>query len=884
MNAYDLSDALSSGDIVRERGVSRSEAHRRSISSMSTCSITSQKSSRVPVSTRILRPPSAQKLLPSGENGFPKKSLSNVQFGRLRHLTNLRDREISNNVPLELDLETDDHLDEPDVSFVRVARVYGRSGNRRGHFCHDDDDRRRMDYERHCVSPLNVYPHRARRVESIHRYAVRCDRENDERLQRRLIAMNDGISDGRFYNASRSSNQRPIDGKIFANPMESMTVPARTSRLANPSQVAFFNTINVGNLKDNIYFISGDANSESSPAGLKRRPKVAPNLPGSPKKRRFTPDVSECFKCPDCSFISLFEEDVVRHVEEFHQDDYRQARNPTSIADVEVRCMDCSEIFSSIGELKRHVWKSHGTGKIMFQAVPVQVENSTVWDSDEEDRSNDSPFSRIDEDSPACHEWSPVSEYSDNIGVDSEQNDSKPSIADSGLGNGSDCSSPPPGSCDARVFECGVQHCRVKFASLEDVQTHRKCHKDGVFICQTCQETYSEWVKLSMHMWKQHSIDVGLLKCRLCKFKHASENGINAHQSVHQRYQIHCSICDRNFRSSESCQKHMVKFHQSEQIEFSCTDCPRRFFSHRLLMRHVDRTHLKLRDFKCSACSATFVDKHRLEIHVRSHTGSKPLCCNQCSFRTRHPSNLARHLKNHDGATPYSCPECSFKSIHPHPFKSHVAKMHPDKVATILSVCPVCCKNYMNADTLARHLVSVHPEYRCVSPKVPRDDTSSAAISEQIGNDPTASAVGDAQTLTDELHVDPEVVEWFLTTPNGNIEVLPMGHPDYHMLDAVPVGELNLNPESFDSELDLKQAEIQNALRCGSEIDARTLEATEVEVHSFRVLLGWFLVVNASFLLECDANTRVDGMWLSMEIEEIGDGVGVILLNLSRNA
>lgn len=74
----------------------------------------------------------------------------------------------------------------------------------------------------------------------------------------------------------------------------------------------------------------------------------------------------------------------------------------------------------------------------------------------------------------------------------------------------------------SRKVKCSIKGCDLRFARDEYRIRHEKCHVSSEkkqFKCPVCDKIFSIWRVCSLHLWKCHEIDVGLLSCVICKYK-----------------------------------------------------------------------------------------------------------------------------------------------------------------------------------------------------------------------------------------------------------------------------------------------------------------------------------------------------------------------------
>uniref|UniRef100_A0A915JCR3 C2H2-type domain-containing protein n=1 Tax=Romanomermis culicivorax TaxID=13658 RepID=A0A915JCR3_ROMCU len=95
------------------------------------------------------------------------------------------------------------------------------------------------------------------------------------------------------------------------------------------------------------------------------------------------------------------------------------------------------------------------------------------------------------------------------------------------------------------------------------------------------------------------------------------------------------------------------------------------------LGKTMDGTH-----HRCIYCGKIYSRKYGLKIHLRTHTGFRPLKCKFCARPFGDPSNLNKHTRLHVESGDLNC-----------------AAVYP---------CHVCKKSWSRKRDLERHLVSRH--------------------------------------------------------------------------------------------------------------------------------------------------------------------------------
>ncbi|XP_065584276.1 histone-lysine N-methyltransferase PRDM16-like isoform X2 [Artemia franciscana] len=92
--------------------------------------------------------------------------------------------------------------------------------------------------------------------------------------------------------------------------------------------------------------------------------------------------------------------------------------------------------------------------------------------------------------------------------------------------------------------------------------------------------------------------------------------------------------------------------------------------------RYGQRGHI------CIYCGKVYSRRYGLKIHIRTHTGYKPLECPVCQRNFGDPSNLNKHVRLHsNGYTPYRCRECNKVLVRKRDLERHLKTRHPNTKA-----------------------------------------------------------------------------------------------------------------------------------------------------------------------------------------------------------
>ena len=132
--------------------------------------------------------------------------------------------------------------------------------------------------------------------------------------------------------------------------------------------------------------------------------------------------------------------------------------------------------------------------------------------------------------------------------------------------------------------------------------------------------------------------------CNLCSKVFKYKRGLASHMlSCGPQFRpFSCHLCQGGFRTQEKLDYHIDCQHTIIKCEFpNCN-----FQSIRKeLRKHMDRRHLKRREFKCDHCDFACATITHLRQHIEVHTNEKRFKCQWCDYRSNQKSNTSNHEK-----------------------------------------------------------------------------------------------------------------------------------------------------------------------------------------------------------------------------------------------
>ncbi|KAG4072002.1 hypothetical protein HA402_010939 [Bradysia odoriphaga] len=384
------------------------------------------------------------------------------------------------------------------------------------------------------------------------------------------------------------------------------------------------------------------------------------------------------FKCKFCDFITDEKLLLIAHYRSNHvksiatTNDPVVSEPPPSELDERYVCSLCFTVFVSRHLVKEHMITDHGCIPIVHESSPQQI-------------------------------TPPVEVVEANSKKDTEKELHRPiSLRELQLKLKS-----------SFVLKCSVKGCSKRFETEESKSYHERCHtlNTNEFKCFECQAVAKTWRNCSAHLYKHHKIDVDLLKCIFCSYKAGLCVQIFRHLQVHGATKgFACSNCPKIFKQFSQLRVHNITHHQNDNsnqmrwyVKKKCEICHNMFANSKVLSKHIKTVHSQIKPFICNVCGHKSARKVTHMIHLRQHTGEKPISCQFCQFKAADPSVIKKHELRHQNKEQwkYHCQDCDYKSIQSSTLKSHLKKYHPNSYKLIQ--CEDCPFVSLNVGVLDRH-------------------------------------------------------------------------------------------------------------------------------------------------------------------------------------
>nr|CAI5870420.1 unnamed protein product [Callosobruchus analis] len=222
----------------------------------------------------------------------------------------------------------------------------------------------------------------------------------------------------------------------------------------------------------------------------------------------------------------------------------------------------------------------------------------------------------------------------------------------------------------------------------------------GVFSkCMYCNKTFAHKISLNDHVIKKHpeftSVGSKIHECTKCTYKTTISSKLKEHMAKHSGLGVFtkCTYCNKTFTGKALLNEHITKKHPDFVASLSCkihecTNCTYKTTKSSRLKEHMAKHPELAAFFRCTYCNKTFALKASLNDHIAK----------------KHPDFIASvSCKVHE------CTKCSFKTARISNLKEHMAK-HPE-LDSVFNRCTYCNKTFAYKISLNDHIIKKHPDF-----------------------------------------------------------------------------------------------------------------------------------------------------------------------------
>lgn len=223
-------------------------------------------------------------------------------------------------------------------------------------------------------------------------------------------------------------------------------------------------------------------------------------------------------------------------------------------------------------------------------------------------------------------------------------------------------------------------------------------------VCLICYKIFGsqEHVKYKEHMTRHTQLELKKVPIRAPPLLRRQ----NTCLTRSTRAGFVCQTCDRHFASSSALIRHQRLHNAQNPTQHQCDQCPKSFSDFKHWQMHIKTRSCGLQSRTCEICQKVLVDKTRLTIHMRTHSGQKPFQCTLCDKSFSQKRSLTEHHLVHEKTRRFKCDICDRSFVQKNHFKYHMASVHnqlPDGHESKAHSCRLCGKFFAFQFQLKKH-------------------------------------------------------------------------------------------------------------------------------------------------------------------------------------
>ncbi|XP_045179410.2 zinc finger protein 62-like [Mercenaria mercenaria] len=238
-----------------------------------------------------------------------------------------------------------------------------------------------------------------------------------------------------------------------------------------------------------------------------------------------------------------------------------------------------------------------------------------------------------------------------------------------------------------------------------DNENVAKC-QEGMFICRLCRKIFETAIKLRIHMFS-HCAKLRT-KCIYCQHNFKDWRHLITHmESIHQMTLEDIVDCIEKQNVHKTREDETENELDENSMQCLCNLCGQRFYSRKILLDHMRKTHPQKQQYFCGICQKGFAHSWPLKLHLNSHSNVR-YDCTICGRSFLQKRSLRNHMKYHTITGNIDSTGSSMDKTEGKRF-DHVEgenNCNENIAKKQHFACEVCCRVFANSEFLEKHISS----------------------------------------------------------------------------------------------------------------------------------------------------------------------------------